>query len=392
MIKKIRNISLYTFSNFISVLAPIAIVPLLVSLLSKESYSEMVSGQLAFFYSTIIIGFGLNTTGITLIKSDNSKIIGMINIIKFKSILFFITLISSLFFFIFFDKFQIVILIYILSSFFEIFNITPLILHLEKPIHLLQQKLIFTILYFLLIYTITPYFPTALFVAISFFVSLMFSYIFTYVSLIKKYRFSADYNFKNKDLVNHSYKYFLSQIGGQIYSTIPRLLSLNFADLNYVKIVDVIEKIVMMVRILISSITSWYGSIFLKKESYKSIFNGLLIVLLICLLLIFPGHSILKLYISLMVGLEEYKLLNVLIIISSLLFVTTANIFLAGYVFLKRKKEIYALFFLIISCLIVFTNIDALERMESVYLLMLKTEIFVFLLSIVFFTYLKFKK
>ena len=59
MIKKIRNLSIYSISNFISVIGPLTIVPLLINLLSKESYAEMVSGQLAFFYSTVIVSFGL---------------------------------------------------------------------------------------------------------------------------------------------------------------------------------------------------------------------------------------------------------------------------------------------------------------------------------------------
>ena len=383
MTRHLKGLSSFTFANIISVFTPIFLVPFLVIELSIESYNEMVTGQLTYFYSSILIGFGLNTSGLLNFKLEGSNVIGWTNMVGVKSIMFVISFLAAISVS-FLHEFSLIIILYAIISMFEIFNLTPLVIFLEKPKYLIIQRFLFSVTYFCLVILFLPKFPFAETVAITYFFSLLFSNLYTYQNLLKDYSLKKNSSIDNFSLIRKSYKYFLSQVGGQIYASIPRLLALNLAGGQLIKIIDVLEKIIMVFRIIISSITSWFGGIYLKSSQISQLSKGTILIFIICSLLYFVGLPLIEIYLFDIIGLEKMLINDLILIIALLLLITGINIKISGYYFLKRGKEIFALFFLIFSCLLVFKIFEINEDYKSIYMLMLYVEICVLIFSILF--------
>ena len=272
------NFSHLTIFNALNAVIPILVLPYLIRVLGVEKYGVVIFAQAVVSYLVIIVSFGFNLYATKLIsenRESNSKIEEIFNsVIIIKGCLVLLSFLVLL------------VLVNFIPSWNEnkwVFYFTIyLCIHewlfpiwyyqgIENMKHIviinLINKLIFIFLMIFMITDSSHFVRVPIFYLIGSIVGLLYSYWITHKRHNLKFKIITD-NVLIKKYISNAFQYFITAFSISIYSKANRVLAGIVLGVNYVTYVDIVEK---MIDVLKLPQTIIIQSFFPSLSKHKSI-------------------------------------------------------------------------------------------------------------------------
>lgn len=288
MVSVYRNAGYLTLIHGVNLLAPIIIVPYMISTLGLKIYGELVLAQSILFYLTLLVGFGINlvaTKDIALNRSSKLICSRIVNTVFLAKFLIFLVVFSLFILVIFFlgveNRFK---LILILTSWMLIQEVTIPDWYFQgiEKIEILTIinfiSKVFTVVYiFLVVKSEDDFFHAPL--AFLFGVILSTFLSFFYIYFVDKNSFSLVGFNDIKSLILESMAIFLSKIS-QLYIRLNKILIGTFLPIELVSFYDLGEKFVNLYKIPVSLFGQAIFPSFVLKKNKGFILRNMYVFLL----------------------------------------------------------------------------------------------------------------
>jgi O-antigen/teichoic acid export membrane protein len=304
MIKKIIKNNRNVINNFgylsilqlINILLPLATYPYLIRILGAELYGTVIFAQAIITYFSLLVNFGFNITATNEVakhsndKTKLSEIVSSIFLIKFfLSIISFIFLLFSLFFFSSLNDIRLLILISFSAVFYELLFPVWYFQGVDKMKYITllvaSSRLFFTVLIFIFINESSDFLNVPIINGLGFLIMGVLSLII--LKKREKITFIFPSFLKLKYYFLDSLPLFISSASIRVYVNANRVLVGAFLGMNEVAYYDLGEKVLRLIKIPVGMLGQSAFPTFSREKNIKKINRFMWIGVIMTLLLVF---------------------------------------------------------------------------------------------------------